>query len=400
MQFQRRPARGLAPAAVMLCSLLLNGCASPGAPRPPSLHLPEPVRDLSAMRSGGEVRLSFSVPNRTTDGLPLKPGVLQASLCRQTRPGRPCDPVSLPPGASALAVTDGDDRHTVQWTDTLPPDLASGAPRTILYRVEVRNEHGRSAGPSIPTAAAAGRAPSPVSAFHAEGLRSGVLLRWDAADSEPGDVLIERQQPAPAPAGPKESRRRKELEAGHNLPSDPRPKNTPGVVWLQADPDHKHAGGTIDGTVEEGVPYRYTAVRRVQVQAGGRMLELRSAPSETLSTVWQDVYPPSAPEGLTAVGFTTPANAPGAPETYAVDLIWQPVRDPRLAGYLVFRTPLQADGTPAAAPQRLTPEPLPTPSFHDTGAVSAQRYRYEVRSVDGKGNISPPAQAEVRSATP
>src|SRR5580692_12459484 len=45
----------------------LTGCASIGAPLPPSLELPKAPSDLRAARKGDKVTLTWSVPARTTD---------------------------------------------------------------------------------------------------------------------------------------------------------------------------------------------------------------------------------------------------------------------------------------------------------------------------------------------
>ena len=44
-----------------------TGCASPGAPMPPSLKLPKPVTDLQAVRKGDKVLLTWTPPTQTTD---------------------------------------------------------------------------------------------------------------------------------------------------------------------------------------------------------------------------------------------------------------------------------------------------------------------------------------------
>jgi len=102
-------------------------------------------------------------------------------------------------------------------------------------------------------------------------------------------------------------------------------------------------------------------------------------------------YAPLAPGGLTAAGFTTPATST-APEAFLVDLIWQPVDDSGLlaglAGYNVYRQPVDASGNPAGERKRLNDTAVPVPAFHDTTAGAAQRYRYSVTAVDGKGNES------------
>src|SRR5437762_12162406 len=43
------------------------GCATPGAPLPPSLELPMPVTDLRATRMGDQVTLTWTLPSQTTD---------------------------------------------------------------------------------------------------------------------------------------------------------------------------------------------------------------------------------------------------------------------------------------------------------------------------------------------
>src|ERR1700761_2776732 len=67
--------------AFSLCAL--TGCANPGPPRPPSLRLPEPARALTADRIGDSVTLSFTLPHRTTDGLPIREKSLGLRVCRE-----------------------------------------------------------------------------------------------------------------------------------------------------------------------------------------------------------------------------------------------------------------------------------------------------------------------------
>ncbi len=63
--------KGWAGLAVGLC-VLLPGCGTPGAPQPPSLNLPAPVEDLSAIRTGDQVALTWTMPRRNTDKTLLK----------------------------------------------------------------------------------------------------------------------------------------------------------------------------------------------------------------------------------------------------------------------------------------------------------------------------------------
>src|SRR5688572_20626816 len=66
---------------VSMLSLLLAGCAVPGAPQPPSLELPQPVADLRATRKGDRVLLTWTRPLETSDGERLK----QAGVTRVCR---------------------------------------------------------------------------------------------------------------------------------------------------------------------------------------------------------------------------------------------------------------------------------------------------------------------------
>src|SRR6185312_3392858 len=53
---------------VLAAVVWLAGCGTPGAPRPPSLRLPQAVSDLAATRVGNTVTLTWTEPQRTTDG--------------------------------------------------------------------------------------------------------------------------------------------------------------------------------------------------------------------------------------------------------------------------------------------------------------------------------------------
>lgn len=341
------------------------------------------------------MELQFTVPTRTTDGQPLREPSITGSLCRQARTG-PCVPVDEAQTRAPLPVAVGEPEPVV-WTDTLAGSLDAGAPRVIAYRVELRNGAGRTAGYSDPVYALAGTAPPPVSGLRAQGTRAGIELRWTPLQGA-GEVLLRRSEPlrpgrakpTPAPVA-----RGKNANQGRALTPEAshRKAQTPGVVWLEAAPGDRSAGATIDGSVQEGVAYEYVALRRERVTFGGRTLELRSAPSGPVSFAWRDIYPPTVPAGLTAIGFQSPETS------YAVDLVWQPVDDARLAGYVVYRQTLNAAGESEGVRVKLTPQPVTTPGFHDATAQPNVRYRYSVTAVDPKGNESAAAETTVEPAS-
>src|SRR5882757_10485661 len=78
-----RARRWFAAAVVAPLLALVAGCASPGPPQPPSLNLPEVVKDLTAERVGGVVHLHWTTPETTTDRIDIK-GAMTAEICRIT----------------------------------------------------------------------------------------------------------------------------------------------------------------------------------------------------------------------------------------------------------------------------------------------------------------------------
>ncbi len=338
-------------------AIVFVGCASPGPPRPPSLQLPQPVRDLNATREGDQITLRFTLPQRTTDGLPIREGRLKASLCRGEE-AQPCVAVpsltdlnlNLPPGASAA------DR-AITWQDHLPPAETTGEPRLLLYRVQLNNVVGKTAGWSDPAFTAAGTAPPAVHALTAEETRAGILLRWHPTGSpSAGNVLLRREMVSP-PAHAK----REDLEP----------------VWLDS-----HAAGTttcetIDSTATEDTPYRYVAVRRKTVTLDQQTIKLDSALSAPVVITWHNAFPPPAPSGLSAAPFAENG-------AFAVDLVWEPVEEPGLKGYVVTRQAIDDAGSPVGSPERLTPQAVELPAFHDTTAKPGVRYRYTVQAVSKK----------------
>jgi hypothetical protein len=339
--------------------MLVSGCGTPGAPQPPSLNLPDRVTDVSATRTGNRVSLTWTMPKRNTDKLPLK-GDITVFVCRQ----------QVGQGNSTLCETAGELELAPAadgvFTETLPEALASGAPRTLTYFVELKNRRGRSAGLSNPALVLAGEAPPPVTGFGAEVHKDGVVLRWNAADPS-ASVRLQRKLLTPAPPQPRTG----------PLPSAPEPVNQnlmvesrPGAALTQA----------IDKNIVLGNRYEYRAVRIVRESVDGNTVELEGELSAPIQVDAMDVFPPAVPAGLVAVG-TAADPASGAPAS--IDLSWQPNTDADLAGYQVYR---REDQTPW---QRISGEqPVVGPAFHDAHVLPGHTYRYGVSAVDKAGHES------------
>src|SRR5947209_7429392 len=97
--------------------LVFAGCGTPGAPQPPSLNIPKPIRDLQATRKGDVITLTWTNPTETTDG----------ALVRKTgkiliRRGFAASESSAPVATSSLGEL------------PLAPALKEGQPATAIFK--------------------------------------------------------------------------------------------------------------------------------------------------------------------------------------------------------------------------------------------------------------------------
>ena len=340
-------------AGTTLLALALAGCGVPGPPQPPSLNLPDRVEDLAAVRTGEEVKLTWTMPRRNTDKLPIKTNVT-AQVCRREN-ADPCASVArldLAPGSPA------------SFQESMPTALASGSPRPLSYTVELQNRSGRSAGASNAAVILAGEAPPPVAGFAAEVRKSGIVLRWTAADRAVDPHLAVRLH--------------RKLLTPHEGPKQTGPLATPPEPIDQNLLVDSDAGRALDASITFGNTYEYSAQRVARIQVDGRTVELAGEISPPIRIDAQDVFPPAIPAGLAAVATAGEAGAPPS-----IDLNWEPDTELDLAGYFVYR---REDQTPW---QRISGEqPVVGPAFHDATVHPGRTYRYAVSAVDRGGHES------------
>jgi hypothetical protein len=373
------------------------GCASPRPPRPPTLNLPETVKDLTAERVGDVVQLHWTTPTNTTDKAAVK-GAMTADICRTTATPSPQAPVCA--SVKRLPVVPGPS----QTSDTLPASLAADPPSLLAYRVQILNAHGHSAGPSPEAFAAAGAAPPAVEQLRATPIREGAMLEWKQQNTSaaveldrlpvgPNGEVIEPAPPKPAAKSSFRPGSKKPAETAKKpapAPSSP-PKSllaappAPIEVKLRAPAEQADTGGTIDSTATSGQTFRYTAQRVRSVTLGGHSLELRSSISLPVTVVMRDIFPPQTPSGLEAV--------PGGANAFdrSIDLSWTPNSDTDLAGYFVYRQEIDLSGVVTATVTRLNTTPVVGPAYRDQTAMAGRRYAYHVTAVDTAGNESAPS---------
>ena len=405
----------IAMLAAALVPLLVCGCASPGPPEPPSLKLPELVTGLTASRVGGEVRLQWTTPTRTTDKLMITVPVV-AEICRETavlapastsagqNPGKvaikpPCSPVILrktvKPGAS-------------EATDTLPAELLSAPARLLAYRVQLRNAAGRTAGASAAVYAASGPSPQAVAELSGRATKAGIVLEWKAAaqgtvnreQADEGAESIELDRTILPPASESTAASAtSSTTAATNIGSAGK-STLPGAAKKPAESRFRitgamDAGGTIDRTVQMGGTYRYTVQRVRSVELGGERLEVGSLPSAEVTIVMADEFPPEAPKGLVAVPGFTGANGESTLKP-VIDLSWEPNMEAHVAGYRVYRAEL--DGEAASTWKQLDPELVSVAAYRDLTVAAGRRYAYRVTAVSDVRKESSPSSEVVETA--
>ena len=332
----------------------------PGAPQPPSLNLPIPVNDLSAVRTGGQVALTWTMPKKTTDKVLLN-GNIAVRVCRNETSAAICSVAAtlpLAPGADA------------SFTDTLPAPLASGPPRVLTYFVELVNRKARSAGLSNGAEILAGEAPPAVDGLTAEMSKDGVLLHWAPVPTESSSIAIRLVR---------------------RLLSPPVKKSDQGPLAQPAEPLEQtllveaaaRADRALDTSIRFGETYEYRAQRVARVEVSGATLELAGPLSLPLRIDAVNVFPPSAPKGLAAVA-TAGENGSGP----AIDLSWLPGAEANLDGYIVYRRDVGASST-AVAWQRISPaQPVVGPGYHDPNVQPGHTYAYAVSAIDQQGHES------------
>ena len=335
--------------------LWLTSCGAPGPPQPPSLKLPDPVVDLTAIRNGNTVSLHWTMPKKTTDRLPLATqirGPVHARICRREGPGacQPAGEAAFPAGADA------------EFQDPLPNPLAVGTPRILSYWVELMSPKGRSAGPSNTVLILAGLAPPDVAGLTAQVRADGVALHWNPA-SEASAVRLHRKLLTPAPP--------KNPENNRGIKPDPEPVERDLFVDAPATGQNP-ANGALDKNARFGEVYEYTAQRVDQITVGGKVLELAGEISASIRVDVVDTFPPAVPHGLVAVF---------APQEKTIDLSWEPDTEEDLAGYIVYR--IDQDQAENGDWKRISAaEPLIGPAFRDSTIQPGHSYRYAVTAID------------------
>jgi hypothetical protein len=354
------------PILLVVCSCVLAvaaGCAAPGVPQPPSLRLPATVDNLSAMRKGERVVLTWSPPGETTDHQTMR-WPTTTRICRVLNqfPTNVCGEVvhEIKSGELATMTPPGTRRPLVSFEDVLPPALIAPENRAT-YTVEVVNQRGRSAGLSNQVRVSLVATTAPPEDLRVTLDAAGPLLHWSVP-----------AMPAASPGisyGLRVYRRakgKKEFALVGELPGQVgrgefRDHN---FEWEQ-EYDYKIASVTV-----------LAASGQTSGQAGGQApTEVEGDDSAGVHLMVHDVFPPAVPSGLQAV-FSSVGQKP------FIDLTWAPDTESDLAGYIVYRRSGSSSFAVVSA------GPVKAPAWRDNDVQLGKTYYYTVAAVDVRGNQS------------
>ncbi len=343
---------------------LLAGCAAPSAPTPRRPIVPTAVSNLSARQEGGEIVLTFTLPDHSTDREPLaeQPSVeiFRAELAPGSRPDAKSAwrmAYEIPAGRLDLYTKD----KKIEFRDPLAPaDLGHTDGFPVAYMVRTREVRARASNDSNYLVARAFPPPPVPGSGIGKVTEHAIVLSWGESTAPQGGVF----------AGYRVYRT--ELESGEKQPQQGLAQSNlkKPLEMIGTTPTNEYR----DERFEFGATYLY-AVRSVAT-FGADQVESGDSPSITVEA--RDVFPPGAPAGLeAAVLLATPQS--GA----YVELSWEISPESDLAGYRIYRSD-EASGSGV----RLNPELLPGPSFRDIAVVSGKKYFYSVTAVDQAGNES------------
>ena len=318
-------------------ALCFTGCATPGAPQPPSLNIPKPIGDLAAMRKGDVITLTWTNPTETTDGALLKKtgkvflrrGFVASEDSAQA-PTSPLGEVPLPPTLKEGTESSGTFRDSL--ANIQPPASASFA----VYTVQAAGNSGKTSGNSNQVFVPLVPAPALPKNIHVEVVPVGVKIAFD---------------PVPPPRNVSSLTVRYIYRIMRQLESSKQP-----IVVAEPNVGNE-AMAVIDKGIEWEKKYDYWITPIAAWQQDEKFKgEVEGADAPVINITTKDIFPPGVPSGLQAV-FS------GVAQQSFIDLTWTPNTEPDLAGYNVYR---RTEGQSAV---KINSDLVKTPAFRDSAVA-------------------------------
>jgi len=359
-------------AAVLVLTALTAGCAAPGEPYERKPPTPVAIADLTAVQSGSDIHLTFTLPQQAVDHRPLQEQPTIEIYRDFFKPPAPGEPSPKAPAKPTLLVTIPPamgDRYVVQghihFTDPLSAqDFAKHPESLVVYTVRTQVSEKK---PSANSNVATVRVFAPFDAITdlaTQVTHAAVVLNW----TPPGRTLS-----GTAPT----------VGVYHIYRGVPDPSAAPGDTSQLKSPLVKIADAQgppfQDTQFEFGASYVYS-VRSVAQYPDA---SIESSDSNLAAVTPRDTFPPAAPQELIVVLVPAQADAPAH-----LELSWAISPETDVAGYNVYRS--EQESTQGA---RLNADLLLTPAFRDMNTQPGHRYFYTVTAVDRAGNESPASAA-------
>jgi len=349
---------------VVAAALSLAACGTPGAPRPPSLRLPETVRDLAASRQGNTVTLTWTESQRTTDGENIRAlGPTLVCMGVNDFPMTHCAQVAADLSQSQYAQCAPKVGQPASCQVTLALELQGKYPLgQATYALEVLNTNGRSAGLSNQVRVAMAPAQPTASHLSAEVQSDAIVIEFDGLGVN-SQYHVFRS------------------EAGTGKPVDIGTASATAMINPGQRFGDNVAFRAEDRSFEWEKIYLYRVVGVTTVQLpDGTSAEVPGVPTDDVKVFAHDTFPPAAPVGVQAV-------ASGVGQQPFIDLTWAPNTESDLAGYNVYR---HEEGQPAV---KINAELAKAPSYRDANVQRGKKYFYSVSAVDLRANESAKSSA-------
>jgi hypothetical protein len=256
------------------------GCANPMAPQPPALRLSRTVDNLSGVRKGHRVTLTWSPTTETTERESVR-WPTTTRICRivnQFPLGSCGQPVAVITNSELASSHPGGHRPVVSFEDVLPDSLLS-LQAQATYAVEIVNPRGRSAGLSNQIRVTLAPTEAPPASFRILLDAEGPRLSWNLGTLPPASA-----------------------ELSHRMRIYRRALGHTEVTLVAEQPVRLGEGEARDRDFEWERTYEYWIAPVTVLTLQGRpALEAEGEDSKALRLVVHDIFPPVAPAGVEAV---------------------------------------------------------------------------------------------------
>jgi hypothetical protein len=348
-------------------ALCISGCGKRRPPLPPVERVPQRTELLSGVQRGNRVILNWPAPRRNAPDESVQ-SIRRVDVYRLAEAVD--DPLALTEEEfSARATLIGSvtyvEIQSAKDTLTYSDELTLREPVRLRYAVRYVNAANQRASFSnfllIEPAASVSQPPAVEPS--PEVTQNSVLLRWQAPQAN-----VDNTTPVNL--------------LGYNVYRAAASQNEPAQTPLNQRPIT--ATSFTDQTFNFGEEYVYV-VRAVSLGTGGDPVE--SLNSNAVTAAPKDLFPPSAPAGVTVAASPSPLRI-------SVFFAANPERD--VAGYNVYRS--EDPDLPKDRWTKLNRNLLDRTTFQDDSVQSAKRYFYYVTALDSAGNVSPPSEVASETA--